>query len=307
MRSFIPGRKNALYGERLQLDIMNMIFDTCENIATNAKMGNDLDSLKLTAIGVLGISFQISAEELEKISEAQLAEKLYDEAYANYNRKNENIAEKAFPILENILRDKEQVFKDIQVPFTDGKKQIMAHVNLEKAVETEGQEVILAMEKISILNIIDQAWKEHLREMDDLKQSVQNAVYEQKDPLIIYKFEGFELFKQFIGKVNEDKVSFLVKSAIPVEQAKGVREARQQRSKQDYQESKEESRSSLAYSNDKDHRSPDKKQAPAKSAKVVGRNDRVTVQYPDGTFKKDVKFKTVEQDVKSNKCVLVEA
>ena len=300
-------RRNALYGERLQLDIMNMIYDTCEDIATNAKLGNDLDSLKLTTIAVLGIDFQITAEELEKIGEPQLTEKLYDEAYANYNRKNENIAEKARPILKQIQLNRGQTVENVLVPFTDGKKQIGVHVNLDKAVETEGQEMILAMEKMSTLAIIDQAWKEHLREMDDLKQSVQNAVYEQKDPLLIYKFEGFELFKQFIGKVNEDTVSFLVKSAIPVEQAEDVREARQQRSKRDYQESKEESRSALAYGNDKGNRPPAEKQAPAKSTKVVGRNDRVTVQYSDGTVKKDVKFKTVEQDVKTNKCVVVES
>ncbi len=300
-------RRNALYGERLQLDIMSMLFDTCEDIAATAKVGNDLDSLKLTSIAVLGVDFQITAEELEKIDEPVLAERLYDEAYAAYNRKNDLILEKANPILRQIQKNRGQTVENVLVPFTDGKKQIGVNVNLDKAVETDGTELTLAMEKMSTLAIIDQAWKEHLREMDDLKQSVQNAVYEQKDPLLIYKFEGFELFKQFIGKVNEDTVSFLVKAAIPVEQAEDVREARQTQAQKNYQESKEESKSALAYGNDQGNRPPAEKSAPVKSQKVAGRNERVTVQYSDGTVKKDVKFKTVEQDIRSNKCVLIES
>ena len=299
-------RRNALHGERLQLDIMSILFDTCEDIANNAKFDNNLDSLKLTAISVLGIDFPITVEELQQISEASLAEKLYDEAYGAYSRKNENIRIKAQPILKQIELARGATIENVVVPFTDNKKHIEVHVNLKKANETEGREVLLEMEKMSTLAIIDQAWKEHLREMDDLKQSVQNAVYEQKDPLIIYKFEGFELFKQFVGKVNEDTISFLVKAAIPVENASEVQEARQRKTKQNYQESKEESRSALAYGDNKENRPPAEKPAPVSSQKVAGRNERVSVQYSDGTVKKDVKYKTVEHDIKSNKCVLIE-
>ena len=300
-------RRNALYGDRLELDIMSMLFDTCEDIAASGKLSTDLDSMKLTAIAVLGIDFQMTAEEFEKITEAELAEKLYDQAYQAYHRKNNLILEKANPILLQIDKNRGQTVENVLVPFTDGKKQIGVQVNLKKAIETEGRELTLSMEKMSTLAIIDQAWKEHLREMDDLKQSVQNAVYEQKDPLIIYKFEGFELFKQFIGKVNEETVSFLVKSAIPVEQAEDVREARNQRAKQNYRESKEETKSALAYDNAKGNRPPVEKPAPVKSQKIASRNARVSVQYSDGTVKKDVKFKTVEQDLKNHKCVLIES
>ena len=299
-------RRNALYGERLQLDIMSMLYDTCEDIASNAKVDNNLDNLKLTSIAVLGIDFNINEEELQKVSESELAEKLYDEAYSAYNRKNEATSERSFPLLQQIQAERGQTVQHILVPFSDGKKHIGIRVDLEKAVETRGKEMVLSMEKMSTLDIIDQAWKEHLREMDDLKQSVQNAVYEQKDPLIIYKFEGFELFKQFIGKVNEDTISFLVKANIPVEQADDVKEARQRRARQSYNESKEESRSALAYDQSKGNRPPVEKPEPAKSQKVASRNARVSVQYTDGTVKKDVKFKTVEQDIKSNKCVLIE-
>ena len=168
--------------------------------------------------------------------------------------------------------------------------------------------MILSVEKIATLAIIDQLWKEHLREMDDLKQSVQNAVYEQKDPLLIYKFEAFELFKRFVAKVNEDTISFLTKAELPVRDPDEVQEARNRReARKNYRESKEESKSLLQGGNPEGrNRPPVEKAMPRKSIDLPGRNDRVTVQYEDGTVKKEVKFKTVEQDVVSNKCVIIE-
>ncbi|MFT6867454.1 MAG: preprotein translocase subunit SecA, partial [Cyclobacteriaceae bacterium] len=222
-------RKNALYGERLEFDIMNMLFETCEDLVLNSKSSNDLDSLKLNVISVLGMDFQIDKEEFGKIDEATLTRNLYDQAFENYNRKNKTIATRTMPILSQILKTKGATVENILVPFTDGKKQIGVSAALEKSVKSNGAEMIRAMEKMVTLSIIDQTWKEHLRDMDDLKQSVQNAVYEQKDPLIIYKFEGFELFKIFIGKVNEECVSFLMKAQIPIQDPNEVQEARQQR------------------------------------------------------------------------------
>ena len=177
--------------------------------------------------------------------------------------------------------------------------------SLEKNIENDAKDLILSMEKICTLAIIDENWKEHLREMDDLKQSVQNAVYEQKDPLLIYKFEGFELFKRFIGKLNEDTVSFLMKLDLPVQDSSQVSEAAARRERQRTQESKADSGSVLSAGSSK-NRPPVEKQMPIKSEKVVGRNDRVSVQYSDGTVKKDVKFKTVEADIRDNKCVLID-
>jgi preprotein translocase subunit SecA len=298
-------RKNALNGERLQLDILNMLFDTCEDIVINAKATTSLDSLKLNAIAVLGIDFPVTQEELEKTSQEELTEKLYDTAYAAYKQKNHSIIEKALPLIKQIHKQRGKTVTNIMVPFTDGKKQIGISANLEKSVNTEGREMIEAMEKMVTLSIIDQAWKEHLREMDDLKQSVQNATYEQKDPLLIYKFEGFEMFKRFIGKVNEDSVNFLMKAEIPVQDPNEVQEARTQRQAQNYKESKEESKSALSYGN-QGNRPPAQKTEPVKSQKIASRNQRVTVQYQDGSMKKDVKYKTVEDDIKNNKCVIVE-
>lgn len=298
-------RKNALYGERLELDITNMLFETCEDLVLNAKGANDIDSLKLNVISVLGMDFQIDEDEFAKTNEASLTQKLFEEASSHYVRKNQAISAKALPLLKQIQRDKGATIENVLVPFTDGKKQIGVSAPLEKSVNTNGKEMITSMEKMVSLQIIDQTWKEHLRDMDDLKQSVQNAVYEQKDPLIIYKFEGFEMFKSFIGRVNEECISFLVKAQIPVQDPSQVQEARQQRSSKNYKESKEETASALA-SRTQTNRGPIEKTAPVKADKIASRNQRVNVQYQDGSIKKDVKYKTVEEDLKSSKCVLID-
>jgi len=297
-------RRNALFGERLELDLLNMFYEIAEDIVINSKASEDYDGFKLNGLSLFGVDHQISKDEFEKIKEEELSEQLYNEAFDHYTSKNMDLAKKAVPILNDIQKNRGATVVDVLVPFTDGKKQIGVAVNLVKAIETEGRQMVREMEKFSALNFIDQAWKEHLRDMDDLKQSVQSAVYEQKDPLLIYKFESFELFKRFIAKVNEDTISFLTKAIIPVQQSDQVNEARKQRSSQDYSESKEESRSLLDGGQGRT-RPPVEKVAPAKSMKVRGRNERVDVQYPDGAVKRDVKFKHVEDDVKNNKCVII--
>ena len=298
-------RRNALYGERLELDILNMLLETCEDIIFNAKGTNDLDSLKLNAISILGFDFSITQEDLEKTDENKLVDRLYDEALENYSKKNQLIKDKALPILKQLSLTRGATLENVLVPFTDGKKQIGTSVNLQKAVDTEGDEVIKEMEKMIALATIDLLWKEHLRDMDDLRQSVRNAQYEQKDPLLIYKFEGFEMFKRFIGKVNEDTISFLMKAEIPVEQAEDVQAAQRQRTARNYKEQKEESRSALA--GPQGNRPPVQQQTqPIQSQKIASRNQRVNVQYADGSVKKDVKYKTVEDDIKNNRCVLID-
>lgn len=297
-------RKNALHGERLQLDIMNMMYDTCEDIVNNSKGGEDFDAFKLSSISVLGLDTKISEEQFRGSDANTLVNDLYEEAYAAYLAKNKMIAERTFGFMQHIQKERGATVQNILLPFTDGKRQIGVAVNLQKTIDTNNREMIKAMEKAITLGVIDLTWKEHLRDMDDLKQSVQNAVYEQKDPLLIYKFEAFEMFKVFLSKVNEETISFLTKAFIPSEDPNRVQEARSAR-KESYSESKEESRSALAARQDTRNRPPVEKTAPIKSEKVYGRNDRVSVQYSDGTVMKDVKFKTVEEDIKNNKCVLL--
>lgn len=300
-------RRNALFGERLQLDILNMMYDTSEDLATSATNSQDYDGFRLNVLSTFGLDMQINQEEFASTKGDALAARLYDEVLAHYTARKKAIREKAMPVLKHTLDNRGATVVDILVPFTDGKKQMGIVVNLRKAVETEGREMVAAMEKMITLALIDQTWKEHLREMDDLKQSVQNAVYEQKDPLLIYKFEAFQLFKAFLAKVNEETMSFLIKADIPSQDPAEVREARQTRAKSDYKETKEESRSLLEGREGQPagSRPAITRPEPMKSQKVAGRNDRVTVQYTDGTVKEGVKYKTVEADVNNNKCVVI--
>lgn len=300
-------RRNALFGERLQLDILTMLYDTSEDIIASGKAGEGLEDFKLNVVSLLGFDFNINEEEFKKAEINVLAEKLYNEALKHYEAKNKSVAEKAMPVITEIHKTRGATIENILVPFTDGVKQIGVAADLNKCVATKNAELIQAMEKMITLAIIDQQWKEHLRDMDDLKQSVQNAVYEQKDPLLIYKFEGFEAFKRFISKVNEDTVSFLMKADIPVREPEQVQEARSQR-RERLREQKDESRSLLQGGQQPQGpgRAVEEKISPVKSEKIAGRNDKVTVQYTDGRVLKDVKFKKIEEDVKNGKCIVIE-
>lgn len=300
-------RRNALHGERLQLDILTMLFDTCDDLVANGKAGENLENFKLNVVSVLGFDFEISADEFAKADQAIISERLYEQALKHYDHKNHVAAEKAYPIVMDIFKTRGATIENILVPFTDGVKQIGVSANLKKCMESKNTELIKSMEKMITLAIIDQQWKEHLRDMDDLKQSVQNAVYEQKDPLLIYKFEGFEAFKRFISKVNEETISFLMKADIPIREADQVQEARQAK-RQKLSEKKEESRSLLQGGGQPQapQRQVEEKVMPVKSEKVAGRNDKVSVQYPDGRVLKDVKFKKVEDDVKAGRCIVIE-
>ncbi len=300
-------RRNALHGERLQLDILTMLFDTCDDLVANGKAGENLDNFKLNVLSVLGFDFEISPDEFTKTDQAIISERLYEQALKHYDHKNHVAAEKAYPIVMDIYKTRGATIENILVPFTDGVKQIGVSANLKKCMESKNTELIKSMEKMITLAIIDQQWKEHLRDMDDLKQSVQNAVYEQKDPLLIYKFEGFEAFKRFISKVNEETISFLMKADIPIREADQVQEARQAK-RQKLSEKKEESRSLLQGGGQPQapQRQVEEKVMPVKSEKVAGRNDKVSVQYPDGRVLKDVKFKKVEDDVKAGRCIVIE-
>ncbi len=303
-------RRNALFGERLELDILTMLFDTCEDMVINAKNASDYESLRLNALSTLGLDYEISKETFDKSEQNKLTDELYHKTLDHYQKKNKAVATKALPIMKDIFKTRGATVENVLVPFTDGKRQVGIAANLAKSVETNNGELIKSMEKIIALDIIDQLWKEHLREMDDLKQSVQNAVYEQKDPLLIYKFEGFELFKRFIGKVNEETVSFLMKADIPVQEPEQVQEARAQRARVRLNEQKEESKSLLSggerAQQPQPNRPPQEKIMPAKSEKVAGRNDKVSVQYTDGKVLRDVKYKKVEDDILNNRCIIID-
>ena len=252
---------------------------------------------------VLGLDFdKLNEEEFKQKQPEDITRELFKAVNENYSNKNKSISEAAYPILKKIKKERGGVVKDILIPFTDGNRQIGVSVNLDESLENNGENIIKEMQKIVSLGMIDLNWKEHLREMDDLKQSVQSAVYEQKDPLVIYKFEGFELFKKFIAKVNQDTVSFLTKCLIPIQNANQVEEARKRKESNKYDTNKEESRSLLTGNKTQQV----EKTKPIRSEKVFGRNTKVSVRYEDGTVKKDIKYKKVENDINSEKCVILE-
>ena len=303
-------RRNAMKGERLDVDILNMLYDTCEDIVLSAKEAQNYDDFRLNSVTILGIDFnKFSKEEFEKEEAIIITNNLYEKVLNNYKTKNDLIKSSSLPILNKIKKDRGGTVKNILIPFTDGEKQIGVSVNLEKSIENEGGIIIDEMQKIISLGMIDFNWKEHLREMDDLKQSVQSAVYEQKDPLVIYKFEGFELFKKFIAKVNQDTVSFLTKAQIPIQNSDEVQEAKKLKRKENYVTKKEDAGSGSVNERNKTlgHKTSQVQTTqPIKSQKVFGRNSKVSVRYEDGRIIKDIKFKKVESDINAEKCTIIE-
>jgi preprotein translocase subunit SecA len=219
-------RRNALYGERISVDIANMMYDSIGSIVQEAIDTRDFENFKFDLIRSLSIDSPVSEKEFMASNADELTEKVYSIALDYYQKKTASVAKTAFPVIANVYNDEANNYENIVVPFTDGKKTLQVVTPLQKAFETEGKELIRSFEKNIILAMIDDAWKEHLREMDDLKQSVQGAVYEQKDPLLIYKFEAFELFKQMIDRTNKEIITFLVKGNLPQQsQAPQVQEA----------------------------------------------------------------------------------
>ncbi|GAA4453513.1 preprotein translocase subunit SecA [Nibrella saemangeumensis] len=309
-------RRNALFGDRLPLDIANTMYDVCDEIVTNTE-GN-YDEISLQMLTAMGVSVSISREEFAKLKKPEQVQRLYEEAEKKYHEKNHAIAEKALPVLQQVLQEQGAIIKNIVVPFTDGVHELTVVCDLQRSVDTQARELVTEMEKAVTLSIIDQEWKEHLREMDDLKQSVQNAVFEQKDPLLVYKFESVELFKRFLNKVNFDTISFLSKADIPAQEPQEVRQEVMQApahrpepqpelhtNKEDHDEpvagGPEEYARRMAANN-----RPPERQAPVRVTKIANRNEKVSVQYADGTVKRDVKYKTVENDIMTGRAVLIE-
>ncbi|MGN6195684.1 MAG: preprotein translocase subunit SecA [Ginsengibacter sp.] len=282
-RTVIYGKRNhALFGERLALDLDNAFYSVAEGIINSFKEINNHEEFKLAVIMNLGIDTTITKEELDKEDLETLANKLYYEAKDHYNKKNELMNQQTLPVIKNIRKEQGAHIINVAVPFTDGKKGMQAIANLDKTIETEGAELTNALERNITLALIDDAWKEHLRAMDDLRQSVQTAGYEQKDPLVIYKIEAFGAFKQMDDQVNKDIVSFLTHCAIPVEQNHETRITEQRKRKTDMSKMRQrkeefagagEGPDYLPQENDYIDPSENIKQEPIRVGPKVGRND----------------------------------
>jgi len=272
-------RKHALFGERLSVDLNNSFFNLCEDVVTEFQEARDYDGFKLGVIRHFSVDTSITQQEFSSGKDDELSQKLYEQVKAAYKRKSEQIAHTAMPVLKDVFKNRGETVENIVVPFSDGKKGIHALVNLKKAIESNGREIINAFEKSVSLGIIDDAWKEHLQQMDDLKHAVQSAVYEQKDPLLIYKHEAFGLFKTLIGEINRDVTSFIFKGNIPVRRAEDVREGRApQRSDTSRLKEGREDASAITggqpvNGNGQPQRRQEKKLEPVRVEKKVGRND----------------------------------
>jgi preprotein translocase subunit SecA len=219
-------RRHALFGERISIDIANTMYDVCESIVQNFHQDADFENFSYELIKVLATESPVNEEEFKKLDTEEIVERTYRQALDVYKRRTQVISQQAMPVIKSVYENQSHIYENIVVPITDGTKVFHIIVNLKKAYESKGAELVKSYEKSAILATIDELWKEHLREMDELKQSVQTASYEQKDPLLIYKFESYELFRRMIDRVNRLVTSILVKGHIPVQDPSQVQEAR---------------------------------------------------------------------------------
>ena len=296
-------RKNALEGDRLQIDITNIMFDTIEEIVIQNKGTNDYKNFEFELITTFSMTSPITENEFLESSEDDLIQSLYEELNTFYTNKKELNRTLALPIIKNVYENKGNSFKRIVVPFTDGKKIINIVTDLKKSYESNGENLIDDFEKNISLAIIDEKWKNHLRKMDDLKQSVQLAVHEQKDPLLIYKFEAYELFKSMIHILNKELLSFLFKSNLPDNQG-NIKDASSGSSKNnDYQTTKQESLNSDELA-ERARRvgagaSNQKVETVTREIPKIGRNEKVEIKNSTSGEVKTLKFKQAEKFLQS--------
>jgi preprotein translocase subunit SecA len=304
-------RYNALNGERLQVDIANMLYDTCNQICSVNLANKDYKQFEFELIRLFSLTSPISSEDFENQNETELTEKIYQAALAHYQQKMEDNAARVFPVVKDVYKNPSNTFKRIVVPFTDGIKTLNVVSDLEKSFESEGKNLIRDFEKNISLAIIDESWKDHLRKMDELKQSVQLAVHEQKDPLLIYKFESFELFSVFMDNVNRDIISFLFKGALPTQDASNISEARSARRKERVNISKEEvlnqDQQAMRQASQQSGRpTTERQETIVRERPKIGRNERVDIQHIVSGEKKTVKFKQAEPLLDKGEWVLIQ-
>ena len=226
-------RHHALMGERIGVDITNMIFDTAESLVADARQTMDYEGLRFEVMQTFAMELPFSEEEFRAGKESTLSENLAETAIETFKRRMDKMVQQANPVIQRVYEDKGSMYENILIPITDGKKVYNISVNLRRAAETNSKEVVKEFEKRMVLYVIDDEWKEHLRQLDDLKQSVQNASYEQKDPLLIYKLESFNIFRQMLDSFNRRTIAILMRGQLPQQQPQNVQQAAQERH-QDY-------------------------------------------------------------------------
>lgn len=306
-------RRNALKGKRLKVDIANMIYDTSEAIVGLNKANADYKNFEFECIRYFSCLPKIDEEQFESKNPQDLTDQMYSEMIAQYRMRLEESAELAFPVIKNVYETKSGQYKRIVVPFSDGVKTLQVVTNLEEAYHSKGTSLIDDFEKNISLAIIDDSWKTHLRKMDELKQSVQLAVHEQKDPLLIYKFEAFELFKTMIDAINKEIISFLFKGVIPQENQNTITEAKRATPKQKLNLSKEEvlnsdqlAEQNRAVGNSASRASSPQVETIVRDKPKIGRNERVTIKHLISGETKVLKYKQAESLLQGGEWVLIQ-
>ncbi|WP_339839296.1 preprotein translocase subunit SecA, partial [uncultured Flavobacterium sp.] len=303
-------RRHALHGERLKVDIANMMYDTCELIVQENKGAGDFKNYEFELIRYFSVTAPITESEFNKLSEMEVTGKTYKAVLAHYEEKVIRNAEEAFPVIKNVYENNNGKYERIVVPFTDGIKSLNVVTNLEKAYATQGKSLVGDFEKNITLAIVDEAWKKHLRKMDEMKTSVQLAVHEQKDPLLIYKFEAFKLFKKMIDNVNKEVISFLFKGDLPSQNPNDIQEAKQERQQENYTESKEstEINNSADANRQAGQNASQQRQVTetiVRDTPKINRNDTVTIKHVMSGKTETMKFKKAESMLTSGEWVLV--
>jgi len=270
-------RRHALMGERIGLDVLNMLYDTTHTICEQYVEDNDYEGLKLELLKTMALEVPFTEEEMKGMKPATVEEKIFNATLDSFKRKTERMAQVANPVIKKVYEEQGDRYENIVVPVTDGKRLYNIQCNLKDAYMTEAKDIIKSFEKAILLHSIDESWKEHLRDMDDLRQSVQNASYENKDPLLIYKLESFELFRKMVDDMNRKSVSVLMRGQIPMQAPDDVRRAAPER-KTDYSKYRtqkdeiSEGRRLQGQAASRDTREQ-QKTAPVRAEKTVGRND----------------------------------
>jgi preprotein translocase subunit SecA len=301
-------RRHALHGERLKLDIANMMYDTCEVIVGDNKAANDFKNFEFELIRYFAITSPFTSSEFEKMSEMELTGKLYKVVMEFYTEKTERTAREALPIITDVYKNPNNQYERIVVPFTDGIKSLNVVTDLKKAFDTNGAQLVADYEKNITLAIVDEAWKKHLRKMDELKTSVQLAVHEQKDPLLIYKLEAFNLFRNMLDGVNKEVISFLFKGDLP-QQNNTIQEAKEVKRKEKYTETKDEVLNSdeLAERNREAGQTQQRQvtETIVRDQPKINRNDNVTIKHVMSGKTETMKYKKAESMLASGEWVLV--
>ena len=305
-------RKHALRGDRLKVDIANMLFEVCEEIAINNKQSDDFKNFEFEIISNFSITAPVLEDEFSSMSERELTDKLYETVHQYYQQKTEINATLTFPVIKQVFENPNNKYEKIVVPFTDGTKTLNVVTHLETAYNTKGKNLIEDFERNITLALIDETWKNHLRKMDELKQSVQLAVHEQKDPLLIYKFEAFELFRGMMGRLNKEVLSFLLKGSIPTNSNSGIQEAKRPNRKEKLKTSKDDvlnteelAAKSRSIGASAGQRSKPTIETVVRDLPKIGRNDRVTIKNVQNGESKELKYKQAEPLISSGQWVLV--